>query len=360
VSFQVLILICVVYAVVGVRMLRDVWHQRATVFDHHVTPPERMQLQQAAFFIVIPFSVALHELGHAIAVWAFGGEVVDFGFYFFAGFVSYAEPFTDLQHLIVTAAGTIVNIILGLLILGFVFLKRPSLSPAWNELLITGAVLQGANALIFYPLLDFATGMNGDWSQMYASENGAWRLAVFAVQAGFLALAWYLNKRQSFRLRLGQLTGYPSGVERGLLGSIATAGRRPTKITAESVAVPPKRLTLVEERMVASADRVASGWPGTVHHRLRSNPSASELLMIWSDGVTGVVRIAALRGLPDGSGEIWGLLFSGDDQNSPLRKSRIQRWDAFPEDDDLTMALRVSMERIARWPVPVDASQVSG
>ena len=116
-------------------------------------------------------------------------------------------------------------------------------------------------------------------------------------------------------------------------------------------------MTLVEERLVESATRVADGWPDTVHHRLRSTPSASEVLMIWSDGVTGVVRIAALRALPDGSGEIWGLLFSGQDQNTPIRRSRAQRWDALPDDQELTLALRMSMERIARWPVPVDASQ---
>jgi hypothetical protein len=319
-----------------------------------------MYLQQAAFFVVIPVSVALHELGHAIAVWAFGGEVIDFGFYFFAGFVSYAEPFSTLQHLVVAAAGTIVNIILGAIILGYVLLKRPPLGPAWNELLITGAVLQGANALIFYPLLDFATGMNGDWLQMYSSENGTWRLAIFAMQAGILGLAWYVNRQRSFRLRLGRLTGYPDGVERGLLGSIASGGRRPVPNRTEKIAVAPKRLTLVEERMVESAERVASGWPGTVHHRLRSNPSASELLMIWSDGITGVVRIAALRGLPDGSGEVWGLLFSGSDQNTPLRKNRIHRWEVFPDSDELTLNLRASMERIARWPVPADASHVAG
>ena len=225
-SFQVLILICLVYGFIGVKMIREVWQQRKTVFDSRVTQQERMQLQQVAFFVIIPVTVALHELGHAIAVWAFGGEVIDFGFYFFAGFVSYAEPFSTLQHLVVAAAGTLVNIVIGVVILAFVLLKRPPLGPAWNEFLITGAVLQGANALIFYPLLDFATGMNGDWRQMYASENGSWRLVVLAVHGGILALAWIINRRSSFRLRLGSLTGYPAGVDRSLLAGIAVCGRR--------------------------------------------------------------------------------------------------------------------------------------
>ena len=38
---------------------------------------------------MVPISVALHELGHAVAIWSMGGEVVDFGYYGFAGYVSY-------------------------------------------------------------------------------------------------------------------------------------------------------------------------------------------------------------------------------------------------------------------------------
>ena len=159
-SFELLILICAVYALIGAKMLREVWQQRATVFDDRVTPPERMQLQQAAFFVIIPLTVALHELGHAIAVWAFGGEVIDFGFYFFAGYVSYAEPFSTAQNLVVAAAGTIVNIVIGVVVLGFVLLKRPPLGPAWNEFLITGAVFVFIGGVGLLRLPDFFTRLH--------------------------------------------------------------------------------------------------------------------------------------------------------------------------------------------------------
>ncbi len=303
-GFQFALLISLVYVVIGLRVVGDLWRNRTQIFDRNLTPQDRMQITQAAFFLLIPLSVALHELGHAIAVWAFGGEVVDFGFYFFAGYVSYAEPFTDFQHLVVSAAGTIVNIIIGVVVLGFVFLKRPPMRPAFNELLITFAVLQGANALIFYPLLDFATDMNGDWRQMYSSDAGNWRWVVLTVHAGLLGGAYLLSKNSGFRRRLGVLTGMPPGVERGLMGGF-TAQKPGGRGRKAAPAQPAHRLTLVEERLVAAAERVTSGWPGSVHHRLRSTPSASEVLMIWSDGVTGVVRITAIRALPDGSGEVW-------------------------------------------------------
>ena len=84
--------------------------------------------------------------------------------------------------------------------------------------------------------------------------------------------------------------------------------------------------------------------------------------MIWSDGVTGVVRITAVRALPDGSGEIWGLLFGAGmvQQGQPIRRSRLERWDALPDDDTLTIALRVAMEKVGRWPVSSDAPRPSG
>jgi hypothetical protein len=341
-------------------VISDVWRNRKTLFDHNLTPPERMQISQAAFFLFIPLSVALHELGHAIAVWSFGGEVIDFGFYFFAGFVSYAEPFTEFQHLVVAAAGTIVNIIIGVVVLGFVFLKRPPMRAAYNEFLITAAVLQGANALIFYPLLDFATDMNGDWRQMYSGDAGNWRWVVLAIHAGLLGGAYLLSKQPTFRRRLGELTGLPPGIERGLMGGFSAASRAP-RSRPNPKPVPAKRLTLVEERLVAAAERVTSGWPESVHHRLRSTPSASEVLMIWSDGVTGVVRITAVRALPDGSGEIWGLLFgAGMEQAPPIRRSRLERWEVLPDDDALTIALRISMEKVGRWPVSSDAPRPSG
>lgn len=362
-GFQFALLISLVYAVVGVRVVSDVWRNRKQLFDHNLTPPERMQITQAAFFLFLPLSVALHELGHAIAVWSFGGEVVDFGFYFFAGFVSYAEPFTDFQHLVVAAAGTIVNIIIGLVVLGFVFLKRPPMRPAYNEFLITAAVLQGANALIFYPLLDFATDMNGDWRQMYSGDAGNWRWVVLAVHASLLGGAYLLSRQPRFRRRLGELTGLPPGIERGLMGGFSPAHRGSRSVRSrQEPPKPAKRLTLVEERLVAAAERVASGWPGSVQHRLRSTPSASEVLMIWSDGVTGVVRITAVRALPDGSGEIWGLLFGAGmvQQGQPIRRSRLERWDVLPDDDTLTIALRVAMEKVGRWPVSSDAPRPSG
>jgi hypothetical protein len=366
-GFGFAVIISLFYALIGLRVARDTWSQRATIFDRTFTPHDRFMVSQAAFFLLVPVSVALHEFGHAIAIWSFGGHVVDFGFYFFAGYVSYDDFFTPVQHLVVAAAGAIVNVLIAVVVLGFVFFKPKPMRPAVNDLLITFAVLQAVNALIFYPLLDFATDMDGDWRQMYSNDAGNWRWGVLAIHLSLLGGSFLLSRTAWFNRRLNTLTGMPAGVNRGMMGGgVFGAPREPRDAkqksvtpqpAAQAVTQPTRRLTLVEERLVEAGKRVASGWNGSVINQLRSTPSASEVLMVWSDGVTGVVRTAALRALPDGSGELWGLLFTGSIQQPPAVRTRLERWDALPDENALTFSLRIGMEQIARWPIPSDASR---
>jgi hypothetical protein len=206
-------------------------------------------------------------------------------------------------------------------------------------------------------LLDFAADMDGDWKQMYSSDAGNWRWVVLAVHASVLLGGYLLSRSGWFNRKLNALTGMPAGVNRGMLGGgIFSAPRqsRPQVAGVRSQPAPaPRRLTLVEERLSEAGKRVASGWNGAVTPQLRSTPSSSELLMIWSDGVTGVIRSAALRALPDGSGELWGVLISAaSGQQQLLTRGQIQRWDALPDENTLTFSLRLGMEQIARWPVP--------
>jgi hypothetical protein len=366
-GFDFAVIISLFYVLIGLRVARDTWRERVTIFDRAYTPRDRFMVSQAAFFLLVPVSVALHELGHAVAIWSFGGHVVDFGFYFFAGYVSYDDPMTPVQHLVIAAAGSLVNVLIAVVVLSYVFFKPKPMRAAVNDLLITAAMLQAINALIFYPLLDFAADMEGDWKQMYSDEAGNWRWVVLAAHLGILGGALLLSRTAWFNRRLNQLTAMPPGVNRGMMGggvfsapkAQRGAKRAPgaTPAAQPPAAQPARRLTLVEERLVESGKRVASGWNGAVINQLRSTPSASELLMVWSDGVTGVIRTAALRALPDGSGEIWGLLFTGSVQQPPVVRTRIERWDALPDENALTMALRIGMEQIARWPIPTDASR---
>jgi len=80
-GFGAFALISLIYCVIGARIGWQVWQQRTALFDARFTLQDRALIDQAAFFLLGPISVALHELGHAVAIWSFGGEVIDFGFY---------------------------------------------------------------------------------------------------------------------------------------------------------------------------------------------------------------------------------------------------------------------------------------
>src|SRR5688572_21338060 len=163
-GFGPFILLSLFYAVIGVRVVIQVVQRRRELFDRRFTQADRSLVDQAAFFILVPIAVALHELGHAVAIWLFGSEVVDFGYYVFAGFVSYPGGLDEWQEILIALAGTFVNVVLSAIAIGIVFLKKPPLRAAYNELLLQFALLSGFNALIFYPLIDVIGGMNGDWS----------------------------------------------------------------------------------------------------------------------------------------------------------------------------------------------------
>ncbi len=326
------------YAFLGVRFAFQFWPQRKAVFDNNLTHQDRALITQAAFFFLLPLSVLLHELGHAVAIRLFGGEIVDFGFYFFAGFVSY-DPvgFSDVQQMLIAFAGTLVNIVLLAIAMGIIMLKTPPLKPAWNEFLLQFAAISGLNALIFYPLLDLATGMSGDWSQMY--DGGVpWLTAVIvAMQVGTIALGFWLIRNPRTRARLAERTAVRNPEDRGLLGWGAGSSRRGSS--------EQRQLSAAEQRMNNAAARVSSGWPEQVSGRFSRTSSGESLILQWGPPETR--RTAVMQTSSDGGLAIaGGTVRSGGGGTLPL--SYRQSWTGLPGEDELTLALRMTMEAIER------------
>jgi Zn-dependent protease len=112
-GFGPFVLISLFYVVVGVRVVAQLARSWRQTFDRRFTPADRSLVDQAAFFVLLPISVALHELGHAVAIWLFGGSVEGWGYYGFAGYVGYdPTDFSRAERIWVAAAGTIVNLLL--------------------------------------------------------------------------------------------------------------------------------------------------------------------------------------------------------------------------------------------------------
>jgi len=341
-------LLSLFYVVLGVRVIFQLARNFRQTFDRNVTQEDRMLVDQAAFFVLLPISVALHELGHAIMVRFFGGQVLDWGFYGFAGYVAFdPRDFTDAQQIVIAAAGTAVNLLLAGIAVALVFLKRPPFRAAINQLLITFTWISLLNALVVYPLLDIVSGLNGDWTQMYdldidAGLNGDWThlyggrvpalsLLILIIHITVLAALFWAWKSPAMHARVARLTG---GSSRS--GRISATSRLPA--TSKSGA------TAVEQTLREAATRVASGWSSPVEAAIQRGRNGSALVLSWG---TGAVRRSVMAIAPDAGGiEFSGALRSGggSPEQRPLGRDPGER-----DVDRLTMMLRLAMESVEGW-----------
>ncbi|MBA3379798.1 MAG: site-2 protease family protein [Chloroflexia bacterium] len=328
-------IISLFYVVIGIRVLYRLIRSWSTVWDRNFTQSDRSTVDEAAFFVLVPVSVALHELGHTVAIWAMGGTVVDFGFYGFAGYVSYfPAEFSLTQRTIIAAAGSLVNLLLCLAAFGLVFLRKPPMRAAHNELLLQFAFLSGLNAFIAYPLLDLASGMNGDWRQMYDSGVPWLSGLIVVIQAAVLYAGYWLATNARSKARMASLTDVTPGYERGLLG-----GLRPAKIDTSTLS--PAERTLQE-----AASRVTSGWAAPVKSHVQRFAGGTAMVLEWSGSQDGRVAVAA-RSFENGRTDIVRLASSPAGSTPPPPKL-LHQWPTLPSTEQLTMGLRVAMEAAER------------
>lgn len=334
-SFGPFAIISLFYVVIGVRVVYRLVRAWSTVWDRSFTQSDRSIVDEAAFFVLVPISVALHELGHAVAIWAMGGTVVDFGYYGFAGYVSYfPAEFSQTQQTIIAAAGSLVNLLLCLIAFGLVFYRKPPMRAAYNELLLQFAFLSGLNAFIVYPLLDLASGMNGDWRQMYDSGVPWLSGLIVIVQAAVLYTGYWLATNARTKARMASLTDVPPGFERGLLG-----GLRPGQIDTST-------LSPVERTLQEAASRVTSGWADPVKSHLQRFGGGTAMVLEWNGGREGRVAVAA-RSFENGRTDIVRLS-SAAAGSAPPPPQLLHQWPALPSTEQLTMGLRVAMEAAER------------
>jgi len=337
VDFGIFSIFAILIAVAGIRVVATIFRNRHEIFDENFTDADRVLVDQTAFFLLLPLSVALHELGHATLVWVFGGEVVDFGFYFFAGFVSYVGAFSDVQHILVSVAGIAVNVFLATAALLFIFLRKPPMRAAFNELLVQFVIISIANALIFYPLLDFATGMNGDFQQMYFGGVPWLSVIILICHLSVLAVGYIAFKSERISAKLSALTGLPPHVRRGFMGGFrSVAGAPPVPEV-----LPP---TQEELTIQGAVKRVASGWPDRLSAAMTRRPQGPLVILRWNkpDGD----RAVSISQEPAGSVAI-SLVAPG----TRVATSKIwQRWAVFPTEDELVIGVRMAMEEADRRP----------
>jgi Zn-dependent protease len=327
--------ISLIYLLFGVRVVYQLLRRFRQTFDRNFTHDDRMLVDQAAFFVLVPVSVALHELGHAAAIWLFGGDVLGWGYYGFAGFVAFdPTQFTDVQRILIAAAGTIVNLLLAAVALGLVFLKRPPMRAAVNELLIQFTIVSLLNALVLYPVLDIISGLNGDWTQMYNGGVPALSAVILVVHVAVLGGLFWMWRDPGMQARIARLTGLPPGTSRGFTGP-RRAGR--TIGGADAAA---------ERTLREAADRVASGWSAPIEGAVQRGHAGTALVLSWQDQ-DGGVRRSVLATMPESGGlELAGALQANG--VGPTQRA-LGRATGTIDADRLTLLLRMAMETVAGW-----------
>ncbi|MEM7114833.1 MAG: hypothetical protein AAF614_20525 [Chloroflexota bacterium] len=184
-------LLALLYAYRAVQLAVTIYRQWTKLLEAPLTRYKKHIAEQASFFVAVPPSVFFHELGHALAVWGFGGQVVRFGYYFFWGFVQPDRVFPNAQQWFISLAGT-----LGSLLFGFVvwILLRQHRAASMRYFGLRAFRFQIIFSLVYYPLLSLVLPI-GDWLTIYNFEATPILSGATAVFHALLLLLYWLAER---------------------------------------------------------------------------------------------------------------------------------------------------------------------
>ncbi len=187
-------LISILYSIISIDTIFRLVKNWNSVWDDSVTARDKLLIQRTAAFILIPIGVFFHELGHAVATWLFGGEVREFQWRLFWGYVVPVGNFTREQIWWIAFSGNLISILLGIIaVLVLPIVKKPAL----KELFYTFAIVELVYSLIFYPLISF-TGFRGDWVTIYNFSIQPYAQVTLVLHIALLLALWQGSKNKWF------------------------------------------------------------------------------------------------------------------------------------------------------------------
>ena len=154
-------LIAIVYVFFAAGVAVRLWRNRGRTFDDEFSDHDRRLAGSAAFYFVIPAVVALHELGHAVALWGFGAGVEDWHYMFYWAYVVPDRELGPQQGAAVSFAGNLVSILVAALAILWT-LRRPW-NAAWNFFRFEVARILLWLTLVFYPLFSLLIREGDFW-----------------------------------------------------------------------------------------------------------------------------------------------------------------------------------------------------
>lgn len=198
--FYALSLLQVVRALQLTQML---WQEWGDFRQEPLTRRKAWLGEQAAFFLAIPPSVAVHEFFHAIFVWAFGGRVARCGYGFYWGFVEPDRLFPTTQQWIMFLAGTIGSLVFALALWLALRNHTSSAIRFFAKRSLRNLLFY---SLIFYPIFSALTFI-GDWRVIYDFSQTPVLSGITLVVHGLsLGVFWYGQKQGWFEMRQADST----------------------------------------------------------------------------------------------------------------------------------------------------------
>jgi tetratricopeptide (TPR) repeat protein len=192
--FNVLALL---YVLRGVQLAVSIGRRWDKVVANPLTRAKQDLAEQAAFFISVPPSVLLHELFHALAIWAFGGAVIEFGYRVFWGYVVPAGQFTQAQEWFISLAGTLGSLLFGV---GVWALLHNSPSGPLRYYGLRTLRFQIYFSLVYYPIFSLFLPI-GDWRVIYDfGATPVLSLMAAVTHASVLAWFWRADRQGRFEM----------------------------------------------------------------------------------------------------------------------------------------------------------------
>lgn len=195
--FSLFNILAILYLFRAAQLSITIWREWSQLLSEPLTPHKKSLANQASFFIAVPIAVFVHEAAHALAILLAGGEIVEFRYYAFWGYVVPQGTFSGVQLWLIAIAGTLGSLLVGVLLW---LATRNAQSSTIRYFGLRAARFQIYFSLIYYPVFTLL-GFEGDWRIIYDFSSTPVLSAVTAVAHGaILFLFWRFDRQGWFEM----------------------------------------------------------------------------------------------------------------------------------------------------------------